>query len=271
MKLFVQRLRRCFLEAGSGLKNALPFEWAGEIAMRGPHDEKPTTRAPGNASQSEAVIGDPRRFAAPEVAEDWRALCRTPVRTKWLLAYNVRMTRSWLGLILMMSLDAVGASAQSGITNLAMTLVGTGGGIGKPGIIDAHFDRGLFTVSYSVTDPVNKFTTMYANSPPLSFTGIDGGMTDSNIVLLFAGNGNDGVRFKDINPHVRNNGRDGTASVAWGAGLLTVQLVPSPTTSRARHFASLERERQLPAYLGNYLLDRLNRGTLHLTAEFGNS
>jgi uncharacterized protein (TIGR03437 family) len=128
------------------------------------------------------------------------------------------MTRSWLGLVLIMSLAAVGASAQSGITNLAMTLVGTGGGVGKPGIVDAHFDRGLFTVSYSVTDPVNKFTTMYANSPPLSFTGIDGGMTDTNIVLLFAGNGNDGVRFKDTDPHLRDNGRNGTASVAWGSG-----------------------------------------------------
>jgi hypothetical protein len=27
------------------MKNALPFEWVGEIAMRGPHDEMPTNHS----------------------------------------------------------------------------------------------------------------------------------------------------------------------------------------------------------------------------------
>lgn len=127
------------------------------------------------------------------------------------------MTRSWLGPILIVNL-ATAASAQSGITNLAASLVGNGGGIGEPGQIDAHFDRGLFTVSYSVTNAANGFTTNYANSIPLSFAGIAGNGTGTDIVLLFAGNANDGVHFHDTNSHLRNDGRDGTASVDWGIG-----------------------------------------------------
>ncbi len=125
----------------------------------------------------------------------------------------------WFRLTLAMSLAAAGAWAQSGdTTTLTMKLSGPGTGEGRPGLIDGSLDFASFTVTNSVGNSIGI---------PILFVGLAGGRddslkvtapTDTNIVVVPAGNPNDVLHFHDANATLMNNGRKGTAIVDWGAG-----------------------------------------------------
>ncbi len=125
------------------------------------------------------------------------------------------MHKSAIGkLTVLIGLAAAGASGQPTKT-IAFSVVGTGGGAGLPGVIDAEMNNGIAMLNGM---PRNLSFAGISGMPVVLPGPVTGTGNVTDIILNLAGPGNDILHFHDISPNVRNDGRDGTAMLNWGTG-----------------------------------------------------
>jgi len=116
-------------------------------------------------------------------------------------------------LVVLIGLAAGGASGQT--TTIAFSVVGTGGGAGLPGVIDAEMNNGIAMLNGM---PRNLSFAGISGMPVVLPGPVTGTGNVTDIILNLAGPGNDILHFHDVSPNVRNDGRDGTALLDWGTG-----------------------------------------------------